>query len=94
MSLEIVILSEVNRQRNIIYLIHVGSKKNDTNEFIRKTEIGSQRKQTYGYQREKVGRDKLGIWYQYIYTTKPKIDNQQGPTIQHRDLNAISHNNL
>ena len=31
------------------------SKKYDTNEFIYKTESDSHRKQTYGYQRGKVG---------------------------------------
>ena len=38
-------------------------KKNDTNEFIYKTEIDSQRKQIYGYQRGTgEGRGKLGVW--------------------------------
>ena len=37
--------------------------KNDTNEFIDKTDIDSQAwKTTYGYQRGKGKRDKLGIW--------------------------------
>ena len=36
--------------------------KNNTNELIYKTETDSQRKQTYGYQRGKGGRDKLGVW--------------------------------
>ena len=56
--------------------------KNDTNEFIYKTETDSQRKQAYGYQRGKgVGRDKLGVWDKNIHTTIYKIDNQQGPTV-------------
>ena len=38
-------------------------KKNHTNELIYKTETDKLRKQTYGYQRGKVGgRDKLGDW--------------------------------
>ena len=36
--------------------------KYDINELNYKTETDSQRKQTYGYQRRKEGRDKLGIW--------------------------------
>ena len=39
-------------------------------------------KQTNGYQRERVGRDKIGIWDQQIHTTVYKIDNHQGPTVQ------------
>ena len=38
-------------------------RRNNTNELIYKTEINSQtKKQIYGYQREKVGKDKLGVW--------------------------------
>ena len=51
------------RQRQIAYDITcTWNKKNDTNDLIYKTEIDTQRKQTYGYQRgkrEKV--DKLGV---------------------------------
>ena len=36
--------------------------KNDTNELIYKTEIDSEVKHTYGYQRGKVEGDKLGGW--------------------------------
>ena len=43
MELEIIILSEVRqRKTNIWYHLHVESKKNDTNEFIYKTETDSQ----------------------------------------------------
>ena len=57
-------------------------KKNHTNELIYKTETDKLRKQTYGYQRGKVGgRDRLGVWDWYIYTTVFKIDNQQGLTL-------------
>ena len=40
----------------------IGSLKNDTNELISKQkQTHSHRKQTYGYQREKEGRWKLGV---------------------------------
>ena len=64
----IIILNEIIQAQkdkyHMIPLIYVESKKYIyTNEFIHKTEIDSQRKQTYGYQRgEQVGRDKLGVW--------------------------------
>ena len=38
-------------------------RRNNTNELIYKTEINSHtKKQIYGYQREKMGKDKLGVW--------------------------------
>ena len=39
------------------------------------------RKQTYGYQRGKWGKDKLGVRDQQIHTSIYKIDNQQGSTL-------------
>ena len=36
-------------------------KNDDTNELIYKTEIDSHREQIHGYQREKRGKDKLGL---------------------------------
>ena len=35
---------------------------------------------------QKGGGDKLGIWGYQIHTTIYKIDKQQGPTVQHRQL--------
>ena len=40
------------------------------------------------------GGDKLGDWDRHIHTTTYKIDNQQGPTVQHSELYTISYNNL
>ena len=37
-------------------------------------------------------RDKLGVWDQQIHNTAYKIDKQQGPTVQHRELYSISGN--
>ena len=51
------------------------------------------RKQTYGYQRGKVGGSKLGVWDWHVHTAVFKTDNQQGPTVQHRDLYSIFCNN-
>ena len=39
-------------------------------------------------------RDKLGVWGQQIQTNIFKIDRQQGPTVQHRELYSISCNKL
>ena len=35
-------------------------------------------------------RDKLGVWNQQIQITMYKIDKQQSPTVQHRELYLIS----
>ena len=32
------------------------------------------------------GRDKLGVWDQQIQIIIYKVDKQQGPTVQHREL--------
>ena len=56
------------------------------NLFLKQKQNHRLRKETYGYQREKRGRDKLGIWDSQIHTTIYKIDKQQGPTVRHREL--------
>ena len=43
------------------------------NLFTKEKQTLRHRKQTYGYQRGKAGRDKLGIWDLQIYTTIYKI---------------------
>ena len=50
-------------------------------------------KQAYGYQRGKEGRDKLVVLHQ-THTLLYKIDKQQGPTVQHRELDTVSYNKL
>ena len=40
------------------------------------------------------GREKSGVWDQQIQTTMYKIDKQQGPTIQYRELYSIPCNKL
>ena len=32
------------------------------------------------------GSDRLGVWDRHVHTATFKIDNQQGPTVQHREL--------
>ena len=64
------------------------------NLLIKQKQTHRHRKQTYGYQREKEGRDKLSVWNQQTQTTIYKTDKQQGPTVQHRELDSISCNKL
>ena len=63
------------------------------NLYSKQKQISRHRKQTYGYQKGKVGRDKLGALNQHIYTTIYKIA-KQGPTAQHRELYLVFCNNL
>ena len=65
-------------------ITYIWNLKNDMNELIYKAPTDSQtrhRKQTYGYQRGKRGRDKLGVWGYQMQTTIYKIDRQQGPAV-------------
>ena len=64
------------------------------NLFTKQKQTHRHRKQTYGYQKGGGERDKLGVWDENIHTTMFKIDNQQGPTVQHRELYSISCKNL
>ena len=43
---------------------------------------------------EDAGRDSQGVWDGHVYTAIFKMDNQQGPTVQHRELFSILCNNL
>ena len=53
------------------------------NVFTKQKQTHRHRKQTYSYQRGKVGGYKLGVWDKHIHTTVYKIDNKQRPTVQH-----------
>ena len=70
--------------------------KNDSNELTYKTETDSQtQKINLQLPKGKGGRrDKLGGWDQHAITVTYKIDNQQGPAIQHMELCSILCNKL
>ena len=63
MDLEIIILSEVSQtERQISYdTTYMWNLKNNTNELTKQKQTLRHRKQTYGYQRGKGVRDKLGV---------------------------------
>ena len=62
--------------------------------FTKQKNTHRHRKQTYGYQRGNRGGDKLGVWDEHLYTSMYKINKQQAPTVQHRELYSIPCNNL
>ena len=89
MDLEMIMLSELRQRKiNVIwYHLYVESKKKKgTNEVICKTETESHTAQTYGYQKGGGG--------ERLTKLVGKIDYQQRPTVQHRELYSIFHNNL
>ena len=59
------------------------------NLYTKQKYIHRQRKQAYGNQWENVERDKSAVQDKDIHTTIYKIDNQQGPTVQHKELYSI-----
>ena len=65
--------------------------KYDTTEPIYEAQTDSQREQTCGCQGGGVwGRDELGVWGQQMQTITYRMDEQQGPTVQHRELYSMS----
>ena len=63
-------------------------KMTEMNLFTKQKQTNRHRKQTYGCQREKRGRDKAGMGDSHIHNTIHRIHNQQGPTVQHKELYA------
>ena len=64
MDLEIIILSEVSQRQisyDITYMWNL-EKMVQMNLFTKQKQTHRQRKQTYGYQKGKPWRDKLGVW--------------------------------
>ena len=84
---------DAQRNTNIIcYHLRVESKKMMQIKFFftKQKQMHRFRKPTYGYQRGKVERDKLGGWAWHTHTIKYKIDDQQGHTISHEELCSVA----
>ena len=85
LDLEIIILSEVRRKRQISYdVAYKHNVKKNTNELIYKTEMDSQRMNLWlpeeqGGRRE--GRNRLEAWDWHVHTSMFKMDNLQGLTV-------------
>ena len=100
MQLEIIILSEVSqKERQIPYdITYVWNQKYGANEPIYKTETDSQTQRTDLWLPRGMGgreRNGLGVWGWQMQTTAFRMDNQQGPTVQHREYiqyPVVNHN--
>ena len=62
------------------------------NFFAKQKQTHRHRKQTHGYQRGNLRREKLGVWDQQMQATIYKTDKQQALTVQDRELYSISSN--
>ena len=90
MDLETVILSKVSQTGEILYdnPYICNLKRNDKNQLIYKTEIDSQtQRMSLRLLGRRMGRrDSWGVWDGHVHTVIFKMDNQQSPTVQHREL--------
>ena len=60
--------------------------KHGTNEPISETERGSQRADSRSPRGGGRGRDGVGFGGRHMQTVKFRMDEQQGPTVEHREL--------
>ena len=94
MDLEIIILSEVSQTKKDIICpsydipYRWNLTRNDTNELTNKRERESQTQRTnlWLLGRRMGGMDSQGMWDGHTYTAIFKMDNQQGPPVQHREF--------
>ena len=61
-------------------------KRNATNELIYKTEKDSDSENEFKVAKEEGLGEQIGSWDAHAHTAIFKMDNQQGPTVQHREL--------
>ena len=61
-------------------------KRNATNELIYKTEKDSDSENEFKVAKEEGLGNRQGVWDGHVHTAVFKTDNQQGPTVQHREL--------
>ena len=90
MQLQIIILSAVSQKEKDKYMVSLTCGiKYDTNEPVYKTEIDSQRTDLW-LPGEGMAESGLGVWDLQMRTITYRMDKQQGPTVQHRELYSIS----
>ena len=86
--------SKSERERQIPYAItYTWNLKYDINEHIYETKTDSQIQRTDLWMPRGRGEEGLGVWDQQMQTIIYRMDKQQCPTVQHRELYSISYNN-
>ena len=83
------IVSQFHREKpyDIPYMRNL--KRNDANKLIYKTESQIQRMNLWFPEGKR-----QGVWDGHVHTAISKMDNQQAPAIQHRELCSILHGRL
>ena len=76
--------SQAEKDSIIWYHLYVESSKNYPDELIYRTETDSEKELM-----SPGGRDRLRVWDWHVHTAIFKVDNQQGPTVHHKDLCSI-----
>ena len=85
-DMEIIILTEVS-QKETYDITYMQNLKYDTNEPIYKTETDSQTQRTdLQLPRRREG---LGVWDQQMQSIIYRMDKEEGPTVQHREIYSI-----
>ena len=86
MDIEIIILTEVS-QKETYDITYMQNLKYDTNEPIYKTETDPQTQRTdLQLPRRRGG---LGVWDQQMQSIIYRMDEEEGPTVQHREIYSI-----
>ena len=68
--------------------------KYDTNEPMKQKLTHIENRSVIAKRGEEQGREKLGGWGQEIQTITHRVDGQEHPTVQHRELYSISWDKL
>ena len=92
MDLEVIILSQMDKDKYYMISLICRIENNETNEPIYKTKIDSDIEYKLMAAKSK-RRDNLGAWDQQIHATKYKINKQERSTVYHRELYSVSSNN-
>ena len=92
-DLEKIILNEI-RQRQIHDITYMWNLKYNTKDLIYQTETDTQRSKLWLPRWRGMREAWMGVRNQQMQTITYRIDKQQGPTVQHRELYPISGNKI
>ena len=93
-NLEIVIMCKIQTEKETFpttsLICRIEKEIIQMNLFTNQKHIPRLRGQTYDCQRGRMQRrDGQGVWNARVHTTVFKMDNQQGPTVEHRELCSV-----
>ena len=71
-------------------ITYMWNLKYDINELIYETETDSQTENRLVVAKGDEGQGRDGVWGQQMQTVMYRMDKQQGPTVQHKELYSVS----